>query len=184
MAGERWLHAAFDSPSDVRDALARLATAGVAASDIEVRSSIPLDHDLHPAGLEIRSRVPYMAMLGGVLGGAAAYMLISFTSQAYPLPTGGMPIVPVPTSAVIMFEGLAIGAMLCTVATVLYECRLPQLGAGPGPLDQHLAAGSIILIVRSPGTTPQEWASRAMVTLRKRSTPRHPENRRHNETQH
>ena len=70
MARERWLHAAFDSPSDVRDALARLATAGVAARDIEVRSSIPLDHDLHPTGLEIRSRVPSMAILGGVLGGA------------------------------------------------------------------------------------------------------------------
>ena len=164
MARERWLHAVFTSPSDVREALARLATAGVAASDIEVRSSIPLDHDLHPTGLEIRSRVPYMAMLGGVVGAAAAYMLISFTSHAYPLPTGGMPIVPIPTSAVIMFEGLAIGAMLCTVATVLYECRLPRFGARDGLLDQHLAAGSIIVVVRSTGTTPQEWASRALVT--------------------
>ena len=164
MARERWLHAVFTSPSDVREALARLATAGVAASDIEVRSSIPLDHDLHPTGLEIRSRVPYMAMLGGVVGAVAAYMLISFTSRAYPLPTGGMPIVPIPTSAVIMFEGLAIGAMLCTVATVLCECRLPRFGARDGPLDQHLAAGGIILIVRSRGSTTHEWASKAFVT--------------------
>lgn len=164
MARERWLHAVFTSPSDVREALARLATAGVAAGDIEVRSSIPLDHDLHPTGLEIRSRVPYMAMLGGVVGAAAAYMLISFTSQAYPLPTGGMPIVPIPTSAVIMFEGLAIGAMLCTVATVLYECRLPRFGARDSLLDQHLAAGSIIVVVRSTGSTTHEWASKALVT--------------------
>jgi len=164
MASERWLHAVFTSPSDVREALARLATAGVTAGDIEVRSSIPLDHDLHPTGLEIRSRVPYMAMLGGVVGAAAAYMLISFTSHAYPLPTGGMPIVPILTSAVIMFEGLAIGAMLCTVATVLYECRLPRFGARDGLLDQHLAAGSIILIVRSTGSTTHEWASKALVT--------------------
>ena len=164
MARERWLHAVFTSPSDVREALARLAAAGVAASDIEVRSSIPLDPDLHPIGLEVRSRVPYMAMLGGVVGAAAAYVLISFTSQAYPLPTGGMPIVPIPTSAVIMFEGLAIGAMLCTVATVLYECRLPRFGARDGLLDQHLAAGSIIVVVRSTGSTTHEWASKALVT--------------------
>ena len=75
-----------------------------------------------------------------------------------------MPIVPLPTSAVITFEGLAIGAMLCTVATVLYECRLPWLGTAPGPLDHYLAAGSIILIVRLTGTDSLDWASEALVT--------------------
>ncbi len=164
LTGERWLHAAFTSPADVRDALAQLAAAGVASGDIEVRSSIPLDHDVRPAGLEISSRAPYMAVLGGVIGGLAAFALISLTSQAWPLPTGGMPIVPFPTTAVITFEGVAIGAILCTVATVLYECRLPRLGAASGPLDQHLAAGSIILTVRSVGTASQEWAAKALVT--------------------
>ena len=164
MPREQWLHAVFASPSDVRDALDRLAEAGVAAGDIEVRSSIPLDHDVRPAGLEVRSRAPYMAMLGGLMGGVAAFMLVSLTSQAYPLPTGGMPIVPIPTSAVITFEGLAIGAMLCTVATVLYECRLPRLGAAPGPLDPHLAADRILLTVRSTGVASDGWASKALVT--------------------
>ena len=36
---ESWLHAVFTSPGDVRDALEQLAEAGVAANDIEVRSS-------------------------------------------------------------------------------------------------------------------------------------------------
>ena len=164
MAGKRWLHAVFTNPTDVREALERLATAGVPANDIVVRSSIPLDHDVLPDGLEVTSRVPYMAVLGGLIGGLAAFALISFTSQAYPLPTGGMPIVPLPTSAVITFEGLAIGAMLCTVATVLYECRLPWLGQAPGPLDQHLATGRIVLAVRSTNTSTQDWTSTALVT--------------------
>ena len=161
---ESWLHAVFTSPSDVRRALGQLAESGIAASDIEVRSSIPLEHDLRPAGLELRTRVHYMAVLGGLLGGTAAFLLTSLTSRAYPLPTGGMPIVPPLTSAVITFEGVAIGALLCTVATVLYECRLPRLRTRPGPLDQHLAGGSIILVVRSSDVASQEWASNALAT--------------------
>ena len=105
-----------------------------------------------------------MAVLGGLLGGTAAFMLTSLTSRAYPLPTGAMPIVPPLTTAVITFEGVAIGALLCTVATVLYECGLPRLRKRPGPLDRHLAGGSIILVVRSNDVTSQEWASSALAT--------------------
>ncbi len=169
-----WLHAAFDSTSDVQDALEQLAEAGVTASEIEVRSSIPLPHDVCPVGLEVRSRVPLMAVLGGMLGGSAAFLLTSFTSHDYPLPTGGMPIVPLPTAGVITFEGLALGAILCTVATVFYECRLPRLdgmlgggglggrlGGQPGPLDQHLAAGSIIVTAMSREGASEAWAAKA-----------------------
>ena len=162
------LHAAFDSPSDAKDALEQLAEAGVPASEIEVRSSIPLPHDVCPVGLDVRSRVPLMAVLGGMLGGSVAFLLTSFTSQDYPLPTGGMPIVPLPTAAVITFEGLALGAILCTVATVFFECRLPRLdgllGGRPGPLDQHLAAGSIIIATKSSDGASQAWASQATAT--------------------
>ena len=159
-----WLHAAFDSPSDAKHALAQLAEAGVPASDIEVRSSIPLPHDVRPVGLEVRSRVPLMAVLGGMLGGSAAFLLTSFTSRDYPLPTGGMPIVPLPTAGVITFEGLALGAILCAVATVFYECRLPSLGRRPGPLDQHLAAGSIIVAAKSTDGASEAWAAKATAT--------------------
>ena len=163
-----WLHAAFDSTSDAKDALEQLANAGVTASEIEVRSSIPLPHDVSPVGLEVRSRVPLMAVLGGMLGGSAAFLLTSFTSRDYPLPTGGMPIVPLPTAGVITFEGLALGAILCAVATVFFECRLPRLGGmfggRPGPLDQHLAAGSIIVAAKSSEGASAAWATKATAT--------------------
>ena len=159
-----WLHAVFDSPSDAQDALEQLAEAGFTASEIEVRSSIPLVHEVCPVGLEVHSRVPFMAVVGAVLGGTAAFLLTSLTSQAYPLPTGGMPIVPLPTTGVITFEGLALGAILCTVATVFYECRLPRLRGRPGPLDQHLAAGSIIVAAKSTDGASEAWAAKATAT--------------------
>ena len=159
-----WLHAAFDSVSDAQDALEQLAEAGVAASEIEVRSSIPLVHEVCPVGLEVRSRVPLMAVVGGLVGATVAFLLVSLTSQAYPLPTGGMPIVPLPTAGVITFEGLALGAILCTVATVLYESRLPRLGGRSGPLDQHLASGSIIVAAKSDAGASDAWAAKARAT--------------------
>jgi hypothetical protein len=159
-----WTHAVFSSESDVRDALDRLAEAGIGADDIELRSSIPLGHDVLPAGLGLRSRVPAMAVLGGLLGGTGAFLLNSFASLAYPLPTGGMPLVALPPSAVITFEGLALGAILCTVGTVLYECRLPARSKPQGLLDEHLAAGGIIVAVRSGEALSAEWASKAIIT--------------------
>lgn len=158
-----WVHAVFASPADAKDALRELAAAGVAAGDIEVRTSIPLP-DLRPAGSEPRTRVPLMAVLGGLLGGTGAFLLTSLTSQAYPLPTGGMPIVPLPPSGIITFEGVAVGAILCTVGTMLYEGGLLRLRAHPRPLDVHLAAGQIIVSVRSADLRTDAWTARAVVT--------------------
>ena len=75
-----------------------------------------------------------------------------------------MPLVALPPSAVITFEGMALGAILCSVGTVLYECRLPELRKAGGPLDEHLAAGGIIIAVRASAAPSSEWAANAVVT--------------------
>ena len=163
---DSWLHAAFESPADARQALNRLGQDGVSADDIEVRSSVPLEHDIVPVGSKVSSKVPWMALLGAFVGGTALFLLVKLTSEAYPLPTGGMPIVALPTAGVITFEGIAIGAILCTVGTVFYECRLPSL-RGPGPLDPHLAADHVLVAVRSDEEASQAWAAKALETQRR-----------------
>jgi hypothetical protein len=164
MAGDR-LHAAFRSSSDARLALNRLAQDGVPPTDIEVRSSVPLEHDVAPAGSKIKSRVPWMALGGALLGGTAFFSLVKFTSEAYPLPTGGMPIVALPPAGVITFEGVAIGAILATVATVLYEAALPGL-KGAGPLDHHLALDHVLVTVRCDEGASTAWTANALETVR------------------
>ncbi len=140
------VHTLFASTEDLAGELERLGRRGVAPGDIEVRSSVPL-HGVPPVGRRVRSWVPWMAVAGGLAGGAAAFLLSSLSSLAYPLPTGGMPLVPLPPYGVITFEGVAIGAILCTVATVLVECGLLRPGA-PEPFDAELAAGGLVLSVR------------------------------------
>jgi hypothetical protein len=156
-------HAVFANGRQLREALGLLAQGGVGPEDIEVRSSIPLDEEsLGPAGQRLRSRVPLMAVLGGAIGGIAAYLLVALTSRAYPLVTGGMPIVPLMSTAIIVFEGAAMGCILLTVATVLFECRLPRLTWRPGPFDAELAAGKIVVAVR--GKPSPDWTTGALAT--------------------
>jgi hypothetical protein len=159
------LHAAFRTSSEARLALNRLSQDGVAPQDIEVRSSVPLEHDIVPVGAKVKSRVPWMALTGGVLGGTAFFSLVKFTSEAYPLPTGGMPIVALPAAGVITFEGVAIGAIIATVATVLFEAALPSLKA-PGPLDHHIALDHVLVSVRCDEGASTAWTVNALETAR------------------
>ncbi|MSR23083.1 MAG: DUF3341 domain-containing protein [Gemmatimonadetes bacterium] len=164
MAGEAtWLHAVFSSSADARDAVRKLAEAKIAAKDVEIRSSVPLG-ELPPLGSELRTRVPLTALCGGLVGGTAAFMLVSLSSMAYPLPTGGMAIVPMPPAAIVTFEGVAMGAVLSVVATVLIEGGLLRLRGRPGPFDRQLADGGIVVSVRSRAVPPAGWASNAVAT--------------------
>jgi len=158
-------HAAFESPYDLRDALTRLSADGVATSDIEIRSSAPLDHDVFPDGAGVHSRIPWMALLGAIVGGTSFFLLVKLTSEAYPLPTGGMPIVALPPAGIITFEGVAIGAILCTVATVLFECGLPMMKRR-GPLDHYLADDFVLITVRCKDDASLAWAEKAVATAR------------------
>jgi hypothetical protein len=165
MAGR--IHAAFVSPYDVRDALDRLEQDGVATRDVEIRSSAPLDHDVFPESHAVHSRTPWMALAGAIVGGTGLFSLVAWSSSVYPLPTGGMPIVALPPAGIITFEGVAIGAILCTVATVFYECGLPGLwSAGTGPLDHHLADDHVLVSVRCDESASTEWAAKALETVR------------------
>lgn len=159
------LHAAFRTSADARTALNRLGQDGVAPENIEVRSSVPLEHDIVPVGGKVKSLLPWTSVLGGLAGGTAFFMLVKITSEGYPLPTGGMPIVALPPTGVITFEGVAIGAVIMTVATMLYEARLPSMKA-PGPLDHHIALDHVLVSVKCEESASTAWAANALETAR------------------
>ena len=160
-----WLHAAFGSYEDARRAIRRLEDDGVPAEDVEVRTSAPIDRELLPTLANPVSRVFRMAALGGFLGGTAFFLLVKLTSEAYPLRTAAVPVVALPPAGIVTFEGVAIGAILSTVATVLYECGLPGRRR-TGPLDHHLADDHVLVAVRCPEGASTEWSSGAIETVR------------------
>jgi hypothetical protein len=162
---ERWLHAVFASEAGVRDALGQLAQDGVPAKDVEIRSSAPLAQDILPVRLRPASHVFRSATIGGLLGGTAFFLMVKLTSEAYPLPTGGLPRLALPPTGVITFEGIAIGAILSAVATVLYESGLPARWRH-GPLDHYLADDYILVTVRCTDDASTAWTSQAIDTMR------------------
>jgi hypothetical protein len=160
------LHAAFRTSAEACVALNRLGQDGVKHENIEIRSSVPLEHDMVPDGGGVKSKIPWTSLVGAALGGTAFFMMVKLTSEAYPLPTGGQPIVALPPAGVITFEGVAIGAVLTTVATVLLECGLPAWRKKPGPLDHHIALDHVLVSVSCDESASTAWTAQAIETAR------------------
>lgn len=141
------IDAIFSDIGPLRVSMRRLLDAGCQPAELEVRSCIPLKGMESLPGISVRSRVLPAAIVGGVLGGISAYLIASFTSFSYPLPTGGMPINPALPFSIFTFEGTALGAILATVGMVFLEAGMPRLGPRSGRFDHRLAEGKILLTV-------------------------------------
>lgn len=97
---------------------------------------------------EQRTPMPWLAALGGLLGGTAGYMLAAFTQRTYPLPTGGMPLVAMFPSGIIMYELTMLGAVIATMVTLLISTRLPNYRKRL--YDPEVTNGKILVGVADP----------------------------------
>jgi hypothetical protein len=147
--GAARIGAVLYSISDVREAVARLRGRWPAAA-IELRSSAPPPPDLEDALLGGgRSRVLWATVAGGLLGGTVAFLMATLTALAYPLHTGGMPMVSKPPIGIITYEGTALGAILATVVAVLFEGRIWRRSRFEDPLARHLVDGAWVLWIET-----------------------------------
>jgi hypothetical protein len=121
------MYGLFDKPDAAQRAYTGLKRAGISPRDITVVSGEPFeafefshrDHSL------ILFR---LALVGGLLGFIAAVALVVGTERAWPLVTGGMPIVPWYPNLVIVFEMTMLGAIVTTVVSLLVAAKLPRFG--------------------------------------------------------
>jgi hypothetical protein len=119
------IYGLFDEPDAAQRAYTSLKRAGVPSGDITVVSGEPFeafefshrDHSL------ILFR---LALLGGIIGFISAVALTRGTELAWPLVTGGMPVVAWWPNLVIIFEMTMLGAIVTTVISLLVASRLPS----------------------------------------------------------
>jgi len=71
-------------------------------------------------------RLYIFPFVGAIIGLTAAILLTAGTQVAYPLVTGGKPILSIPPMAIISYEGTMLGAILFTVIGIIFESRLPS----------------------------------------------------------
>jgi hypothetical protein len=142
------MYGLFSSPERAQQAVDALRAAGIPDREITLQSSEPLEE--YEFGSRDRKTVmPWIAVLGAGIGLATGYLLTSMTQRAWPIVTGGMPIVSNWTNIMIIFELTMLGAVFATVITLLVSARIP--GRLPELYDEEVSMGMILVGVARPG---------------------------------
>lgn len=165
------IYGLYTTPEAAQSAFDNLRSAGVAAQRITVMSSEPLEE--YEFGKQDRNTVlPWLAALGASIGFACAYLLTSWTQQAWPINTGGMAIVTRMTNIIILFELTMLGTILATVVTLLVTARIPQ--RLPALYDPEISNGRILVGVAEPEPLETDAVRRALLSAPAESVKRIP----------
>ena len=137
----------FNDANAAADAGDGLKAAGVSENDYDFLTDAP-----YPEGAfgerEEKHRIYLFPFIGALLGLTSGIILTSMTQVAYPLVTGGKPILALPPMFIIAYEGTMLGAILSTIIGVIFESRLPR--AKMGLYDPRITEGYIGLVVVAP----------------------------------
>ena len=153
----------FPDADSAQSAVDNLRLAGVADADIIVVSSEPYE-DYEFSHRDKATWMYWIAGLGGLVGSYAGYWLTSMTERAWPLPTGGMPIVAPWANLVIIFEITMFCGILATVITLLVTTKLPR--RQPTLYDAEVSDGLILVGLENPDRIPDEALHRALMVRR------------------
>ncbi|MBI4476274.1 MAG: DUF3341 domain-containing protein [Acidobacteria bacterium] len=140
--------ATYDDPESAQRAFEMLRTAGVSSTNIVVLSSEPLEQYAFGRD-ESHTWMPWLAALGGVVGGTLGFTLTATAQTLWPLQTGSMPIITLGTNAIIVYELTMLGAIVTTLLVFLASAGLPKRRTSL--YDPAVAEGKILIGVKNPG---------------------------------
>ena len=151
----------FDKPDAAQRAYTSLKRNGVPSADITVVSGEPFE------AFEFSHRDHSMilfrlALLGGIIGFISAVALTRGTELAWPLVTGGMPVVAWWPNLVIIFEMTMLGAIVTTVVSLLVSSKLPSFRQDL--YDPAVSDGKILVGVPLVGGRTEESVRQALST--------------------
>ena len=127
--------------AEAGDALQRI---GLSNNDYDFLTGAP-----YPEGAfgekPISHRLYVFPFIGALCGLTAGIILTAMTQMAYPVVTGGKPILSLPPMAIVTYEGTMLGAILFTVLGIIFESRLPRPRLGL--YDDRITEGYIGVLV-------------------------------------
>ena len=136
----------FNDANSAADAGDALKGAGISENDYDFLTDAP-----YPEGAfgerEEKHRLYVFPFIGAILGLTSGIMITSLTQIAYPMVTGGKPILSLPPMAVICYEGTMLGAILFTSLGIIFESRLPKPKLGL--YDNRITEGVIGVLVNT-----------------------------------
>ena len=141
------IYGLYSDPGVAQRAVDNLRKAGVNDADITVISSEPFEH-FEFGHRDAKTAMPWIAAAAGLFGLIATHYLLGASQMSWPLRTSGMPIVPLWTNLIIIFEMTMLSAIIATVITLLITAGLPSRG---GRLyDPEVSDGYILVGVENP----------------------------------
>jgi hypothetical protein len=136
----------FREPEQVRRAMLALRQAAFRGRDLTVLSSVPYPEGTF--GEEPEPHRLYVFPFVGAACGFAVGMLVTVGTQlSVPMVTGGKPLLSIPPMLNILFEATLLGALIFTVAGVIFESRLPDFS--DLPRDPRITEGYLGLAVQA-----------------------------------
>lgn len=144
------IYGLYADPDTAQRAFDGLRAAGVHEGDITVMSSEPVEN--HEFGKRDRATwLPWIAAAGGAAGLSFGAWLTSMAQRAWPLDTGGMPIVAWWPNLIVTFELTMLGAIVATVLALLVTARLPARRSAL--YDPAVSDGLILVgVANAPGS--------------------------------
>lgn len=135
----------YESPDAGANALDGLHAAGIEPHHTEVLTGTP-----YPEGA-FGEHVPQHRLFrfpafGAMFGFMLALVYTAGTQLAWPLVTGGKPILAVPAMLIILYEFTMLNAVIFTVVGIIFESRLPDL-ISKKAYDRRITEGLIGIAV-------------------------------------
>ena len=111
------IYGLYPDPELAQRAVNNLRASGVADVDITVISSEPFEH-FEFGHRDAATSMPWIATAAAALGLLLTFYLLGASQRAWPLVTSGMPIAPLWTNLIIIFEMTMLSAIIATVITL------------------------------------------------------------------
>ncbi len=141
------VYALYSDPDTVQRAVDGLRAVGLTERQITVLSSQPFE-EYEFSHRDQATWLPWVSVCGGLVGMSLGYFLTTTTQRAWPIVTGGMPIVAVWPNLIITFELTMICAILTTVVALLVTVELPSFKSKL--YDPEVSDGMILVGVAYP----------------------------------
>ena len=122
------------------DALDGLKAEGYSTAECEILTGTPYPEGTFGEAEPVHKLFRW-PLIGAACGFIIGLVLTTGTQLAYPLVTGGKPILSIPPMSIIIYEGTMLGAIIFTVIGIVFESRLPRLFMGA--YDTRITEGYI-----------------------------------------
>ena len=143
------IYGLYGDGQSAQQAVNRLRAAGIADREIVIMSAQPME-EFEFGHRDSKTRMWWIACLGGLVGMASAFGLAWLTEMSWPINVGGLPTFAWWPNLIIIFELTMLGAILATVITLVVTAGL---GRPSRFYDPAVSDGKILVGVANPPDT-------------------------------